>query len=157
MCVSGGLLCWVDLPTKQDGVWPAPVPAMTEADECALKRWAEELRDYFEGKRLSWAPSDLDAVWLPSGDFRRKVCEQLVGVAAGETVAYGELAAMAGHPGAARAVGTVMATNPVPVVVPCHRVIRSDGSLGWYGGIGKGTDWKRRLLGHEKSWVKRSE
>jgi methylated-DNA-[protein]-cysteine S-methyltransferase len=64
----------------------------------------------------------------------------------GEVVSYGELALRVGHPRASRAVGTAMATNPVPIVVPCHRVLRSGGNLGNYGG---GIDMKRKLLTHE--------
>jgi len=62
-------------------------------------------------------------------------------------MAYGEVAAAAGRPGAARAVGRVMATNPVPPFVPCHRVVAADGGLGGYGG---GLDLKSRLLEREK-------
>jgi len=64
----------------------------------------------------------------------------------GATISYGELAELVGHPGAARAVGTTMATNPVPIILPCHRVLASDGTLGGYGG---GLDMKRELLGIE--------
>ncbi len=64
------------------------------------------------------------------GVFEQAVYEALLSVPAGETVSYGELAEMAGYPRAARAVGNAMAANPIPIVVPCHRVIRSDGSHG---------------------------
>ena len=64
----------------------------------------------------------------------------------GETVTYGELAEMAGRPRAARAVGTAMATNPLPILVPCHRVVRAGGVLGAYGG---GVDTKAALLALE--------
>jgi methylated-DNA-[protein]-cysteine S-methyltransferase len=67
----------------------------------------------------------------------------------GETVTYGELALMAGAPGAARAVGTTMATNPVPLVVPCHRVVASGGRIGGYGGGLHGVATKRTLLARE--------
>lgn len=85
--------------------------------------------------------------------FRRTVLETLTReVGWGETVTYGELAAMAGRPNAARAVGTFMSTNPVPFVIPCHRVIAAGGRLGGYGGAwsdGGGTELKRRLLARE--------
>lgn len=82
--------------------------------------------------------------------FRRTVLETLRReVPWGETVTYGELAAMAGVPGAARAVGTTMARNPVPLVVPCHRVIASGGRIGGYGGGAHGVVTKRTLLARE--------
>jgi methylated-DNA-[protein]-cysteine S-methyltransferase len=74
--------------------------------------------------------------------FRKKVMQELRKVPAGSTVTYGELAVAAGSPGAARAVGNVMATNPVPLFVPCHRVIATDGLGGFTGGL----DVKRALL-----------
>ena len=67
----------------------------------------------------------------------------LAGVGFGQTLTYGEIAALAGNPGAHRAAGTAVGSNPVPIVVPCHRVIRSGGELGNYGG---GPEMKRFLL-----------
>ena len=78
--------------------------------------------------------------------FQRKVYAALRKVPAGKTVTYGELAKRAGYPGAARAVGTAMKLNCLPIVIPCHRVIRSDGSLGLYS---QGIEWKRTLLACE--------
>ena len=103
-----------------------------------------ELDEYFAGERSRFtAPVDLDGVTAP---FRRRVLETLRDdVGYGETVAYGELAAMAGRPGAARAVGSAMATNPVPILIPCHRVVAADG----IGGYGCGLDRKRTLLALE--------
>ena len=66
----------------------------------------------------------------------------------GETITYAELAESAGHPGASRAVGSVMAMNPWPILIPCHRVVRGDGIIGNYSGLG-GTKTKTRLLIHE--------
>ncbi len=66
----------------------------------------------------------------------------------GETITYAELATAAGHPSASRAVGSVMAMNPWPILVPCHRVVREDGIIGNYSGLG-GTETKTRLLIHE--------
>jgi methylated-DNA-[protein]-cysteine S-methyltransferase len=79
--------------------------------------------------------------------FRKKVMEELRKVQAGSTVTYGELATAAGSPGAARAVGNVMATNPVPLFVPCHRVVATNGLGGFTGGL----DVKRALLRLEKA------
>jgi methylated-DNA-[protein]-cysteine S-methyltransferase len=79
--------------------------------------------------------------------FRKKVMQELRKVPAGATLTYGELASIAGSPGAARAVGNVMATNPVPLFVPCHRVVATDGLGGFSGGL----DLKRALLNLEKA------
>jgi methylated-DNA-[protein]-cysteine S-methyltransferase len=106
----------------------------------ALDRW-------FRGRsqRLEVA-LDLDGV----AGFRRTVLETLVReVGWGETVSYGELAAMAGRPRAARAVGTAMASNPLPFVIPCHRVVASGGKIGGYGGGRNAVALKRSLLARE--------
>ena len=80
------------------------------------------------------------------GAFQRRVLEVLEReVGFGETITYGELAALAGKPTAARAVGTAMNRNPLPIFVPCHRVLASTG----IGGFGPGVSIKRRLLAHE--------
>ena len=81
-----------------------------------------------------------------SRGYRREVLEALRRVPFGRTVTYGELAGRTGRPGASRAVGSAMATNPIPIVVPCHRVVRTGGALGGYGG---GVDAKAWLLRHE--------
>jgi methylated-DNA-[protein]-cysteine S-methyltransferase len=90
----------------------------------------------------------LDAIRCdPQGsDFKQQVWKLLREVPAGTTVSYGELAARAGAPGAARAVGTANATNPICLIIPCHRVIRTGGGLGGYG---FGLERKRWLLAHE--------
>ncbi len=72
--------------------------------------------------------------WNGLSGFRRAVLEETMRIPAGETRSYGWIAEKVGHPRAARAVGRVMATNPLPLVVPCHRVVGSDGSLTGYGG-----------------------
>ncbi len=97
--------------------------------------------EYFEGTRTSF---DVDVDWQLSHGFRRAVLEILYSqVPFGHVVSYKDLAERAGHPKASRAVGTAMATNPVPIVVPCHRVLRTGGALGGYGG---GLDMKLHLL-----------
>jgi methylated-DNA-[protein]-cysteine S-methyltransferase len=105
-----------------------------------------ELDDYFRGSRSSF---DLQIDWQLARGFRRGVLEALHReVGFGQLVSYRDLAAAVGNPGASRAVGTAMATNPIPIVVPCHRVLRTGGALGGYGG---GLDAKRWLLHHEGS------
>lgn len=117
----------------------------------ALDRWVDALEEYFRGERLAWSAEDIPWEDLRVRPFERAVYEALLTVGPGETVSYGRLAEMAGHPRAARAVGSAMAANPIPVVIPCHRVIRSDGTLGNYG---DDPDWKPRLLEHERSALK---
>jgi methylated-DNA-[protein]-cysteine S-methyltransferase len=106
--------------------------------ELAAER--DALSAYFEGGTDPDLPVDLRLATAP---FRRVVLERLQEVPRGQTVSYGELAARAGNPKAARAVGTACATNPIPIVVPCHRVLPGTGKLGNYGG---GPERKRALL-----------
>lgn len=104
-----------------------------------------ELDEYFAGGRDHF---DLALDWRLSAGFRRTVLETLYAdVDYGHTVSYLELATMVGNPKASRAVGTAMATNPIPIVVPCHRVLRTGGQLGGYGG---GLPAKIKLLELEK-------
>ena len=104
-----------------------------------------QLDEYFAGRRKDF---DLAIDLRPTREFARTVLEQLARVPYGELTTYGMLAARAGRPRAARAVGTVMNRNPVPIVLPCHRVVGSTGSLTGYGG---GLDRKRTLLELEGS------
>jgi len=92
---------------------------------------AREIDEYFAGQRRGF---DLPLDFSLSTGFRRLVLSHLPDIAYGHTASYASVAAVAGSPRAVRAVGTACATNPLPVVVPCHRVIRSDGSLGAYLG-----------------------
>ena len=106
---------------------------------------ARELDAYFAGRLRAFdVPVDLRL----SAGFRRAVLDQLGTIAYGETVSYAVMASRAGSPSAVRAVGTACATNPVPIVIPCHRVVRSDGTLGGYLG---GLDAKRALLSLESA------
>jgi methylated-DNA-[protein]-cysteine S-methyltransferase len=105
---------------------------------------ARELDEYFAGRRTRFGVG-LD-LRLARG-FRRDVLAQLGAIAYGATSSYSEIAAAAGRPRAVRAVGTACATNPLPLVVPCHRVVRSDGSMGGYAG---GIEAKRTLLALEQ-------
>lgn len=101
---------------------------------------APQLREYFEGKRRQLdLPLDLRGVT----PFRAEVLRELAKVPYGETTTYTELARAVGNPKAVRAVGSACATNPLPILIPCHRVLRADGALGGYRG---GVDAKRYLL-----------
>lgn len=101
---------------------------------------AAQLDDYFRGARTSF---DLALDLRLVTGFRREVVTRLPDIGYGRTASYAQVAASAGSPRAVRAVGTACARNPLPVVVPCHRVVRSDGTLGQYAG---GADAKRTLL-----------
>jgi methylated-DNA-[protein]-cysteine S-methyltransferase len=105
-----------------------------------LDRAAREFDDYFNGTRTTFdLPLDLR---LTRG-FRRQVQELLPSIGYGQTESYGDVAKLLGNAKAVRAVGTACATNPLPIVLPCHRVLRADGSLGGYIG---GLDAKSALL-----------
>ncbi|MFI0978921.1 methylated-DNA--[protein]-cysteine S-methyltransferase [Streptomyces sp. NPDC021093] len=118
---------------------PEPIPASS--------RLAEPVRQfaaYFAGTLRKF---DLPLDWSLISGFNRQVLRELNdGVPYGAVVGYGDLAARVGQPGAAQAVGAAMGANPLPVVVPCHRVVESDGGLGGFGG---GLETKRVLLALE--------
>ncbi|MBB3604237.1 methylated-DNA-[protein]-cysteine S-methyltransferase [Mycolicibacterium sp. BK556] len=101
---------------------------------------ARELDEYFSRTRRSF---DLPLDWRLAAGFRSAVLHHLPEIGYGQTASYAAVAALAGSPKAVRAVGTACAKNPLPVVVPCHRVVRSDGAMGGYLG---GPEAKRLLL-----------
>ena len=105
---------------------------------------AARIREYFRGEEVGFDDVELDLDWMTP--FQLAVAEALRAVPRGETVTYGELAALAGRPNAQRAAGTYCAGNRFPLVVPCHRVVGADG-IGSYGSLG--LDYKRRLLALE--------
>ena len=109
----------------------------------ALDEPKRELDEYFEGRRTSFElPVDVRF----ASPFRVRVMAELARVPYGQVTTYGSLAAKAGRPAAARAVGTFMNRNPIPIVLPCHRVVGANGSLVGYGG---GLERKERLLALE--------
>jgi methylated-DNA-[protein]-cysteine S-methyltransferase len=101
---------------------------------------ARELEEYFGGRRRGF---DLPLDWRLSTGFRRAVLSHLPDIGYGQTASYAAAATLAGNPKAIRAAASACATNPLPIVVPCHRVIYSDGRIGNYLG---GPDAKRTLL-----------
>ena len=119
-------------------------PRMLEAPT-RLDPVARQLDEYFTGHRQSF---DVALDWSLSQGFRRRVLGRLATeIAYGTHASYAKLARLSGSPRAVRAVGTACATNPIPIVVPCHRVIRSDGTMGSYRG---GPVAKRALLDLEQ-------
>jgi methylated-DNA-[protein]-cysteine S-methyltransferase len=129
---------------------PAGLPPHDEAFDDAPERdddIARELDEYFAGTRRSFTVR-ADLSYVDPAHFGRRVLEELVReVPWGETVTYGELADMVGSPRAARAVGNVMAHNPVQILLPCHRVVAANG-IGGYGS--SGVETKRALLAIER-------
>ena len=108
----------------------------------------EQLREYFDGKRTQF---DLPLL-LAGSDFQKEVWNALLKIPYGTAVSYSALANLCGHPKAFRAVGTAVGKNPIPVIVPCHRVICADGTI---GGFSCGLDKKEALLQIEKIDIKR--
>lgn len=113
------------------------------ADQAAVQRVAEQLREYFAGRRNQFeVPLDFGSMT----PFTRSVLSATAEVPFGQVCTYRDIAERVGKPRATRAVGNALHRNPIPVVVPCHRVVGSDGSLVGYGG---GLDIKEELLHHE--------
>ncbi len=111
----------------------------TQYNEEIFKDILRQLSDYFAGKRQKF---EIDV--FPAGtDFQKKVWQELQNVPFGETVSYGEIAARIDNPKACRAIGMANSKNPIPIIIPCHRIIGKDGSLTGFGG---GLDIKRKLL-----------
>ncbi len=149
--VQEGRLAGVELPPVAGrGEAPGSGRLTLARDRVALARWVGELEAYFRGERLAWTAEEVPLAAMRIGPFARAVYSALLSVPPAVTVSYRDLAELAGVPRSARAVGNAMAANPVPIVVPCHRVIRSDGSLGNYG---NNPAWKKRLLEHEREWA----
>ncbi len=147
---------WVALVASERGIVAATLPQPTPEEAMALVRaghpearpWPEDavadaarqIRQYLDGERKSFQiPLDLSG----HTPFRRQVWEVTQRIPYGETRSYAWVARQLGKPRAARAVGQALGANPVPMLVPCHRVVGSDGSLGGYTG---GPGWKERLL-----------
>ncbi|MFE2356229.1 methylated-DNA--[protein]-cysteine S-methyltransferase [Streptomyces parvulus] len=121
------------------GVEPVEAPGSP-----LLAEAIRQMEAYFAGDRHDF---DLPLDWSLISGFNRQVLRALAsGVPYGSVVGYGDLAGRVGQPGAAQAVGMAMGANPLPVVVPCHRVVESDGGIGGFGG---GVETKRRLLALE--------
>jgi methylated-DNA-[protein]-cysteine S-methyltransferase len=137
--IEGELLVWHELPRAH---------AKANRGRAAADPYGEaiagRLQAFFRGDAVELADVELDLSELTG--FGLALCEALRAIPRGEVVTYGELAALAGRPGAARAAGTFCARNRFPVLVPCHRVVAA-GGIGGYGSLG--VDYKRRLLALE--------
>jgi methylated-DNA-[protein]-cysteine S-methyltransferase len=146
---SDGLIR-VGLPAEGEGAVLAEMadrvsPRVLAVGRDALADARHQLDEYFEGRRRTF---DVRLDWRLTQGFRRTVLRATARIPYGETASYRDVATRAGSAGAVRAAGTALATNPLPIVVPCHRVLRTDGALGAYRG---GVEAKSRLLGLERA------
>ena len=130
------LLAWHELPRPM-----AQVDGDVDVDVPLHQALVGRLRAYFAGARGDFGDVEIELEWCTP--FQRRAVEAMRSIPYGETATYGEVAALAGHPNAQRAVGSVCAANRYGIVVPCHRVVGADG-LGSYGSLGPG--YKQRLL-----------
>ena len=140
-----------DLAAISDGAalttlaFPGGSPVARVDEDTVLSETRRQLGEYFAGERTSF-----DLPLRPHGSpWQRIVWDELLTIPYGETTSYGELAARLGRPSAARAVGLANGSNPIAIVIPCHRVIGADGTLTGYGG---GLERKRTLLDLESGW-----
>jgi methylated-DNA-[protein]-cysteine S-methyltransferase len=118
-------------------------PRIVEASPAALDPLRRELEEYFSGRRNNFEAA-LD--WSLIGPFATRVLRATAAIPYGNYSTYSEIAARAGSPQGSRAAGNALGSNPIPIIIPCHRVLRSGGALGGYGG---GLDRKRHLLALE--------
>jgi methylated-DNA-[protein]-cysteine S-methyltransferase len=119
-----------------------PEPEWIESAKGPVGQAIRQLKEYFAGKRV-----DFDLPLAPQGtEFQRTVWQRLQEIPYGETISYGELAKRVGNPKASRAVGAANGQNPIPIVIPCHRVIGANGKLTGFGG---GLPTKEALLALE--------
>lgn len=140
-------VCKINLPSKTDGsffqwiVDHFPEEEVIE-DRDSLREERNELQEYFDGERRTFTlPLDLKTT-----QFREKTLHQVAKIPFGKTASYKEIAEQINNAKAVRAVGSANGSNPLPIVIPCHRVIAHDGTLGGYGG---GLSMKNWLLEHE--------
>ena len=128
----------------QQGRAASPQPGWVSSNRGTVGEAMRQLRDYFASRRR-----EFDLPLAPQGTvFRKAVWRALLEIPYGTTISYGELARRVGNPKASRAVGSANGANPLPIVIPCHRVIAGDGSLGGFGG---GLPTKQALLGLESA------
>ena len=134
---------------------PAPDPKKIESrllknlpdaqfDETFFKILQERIASYFEGSCVNFSP-DIPVVLDGFGGFSRKVLTACRNIKFGETISYCGLAKKAARPAASRAVGKALAKNPLPLIIPCHRVLRTDGKMGGFSAPG-GISFKKKLL-----------
>jgi methylated-DNA-[protein]-cysteine S-methyltransferase len=139
---NGEAITQITLPGKDGGI-PTDGRADASTSPEIVRTAAQQLSEYFAGERTDF---DLELELVGGTEFQRDVWLSLGEIPFGKTISYAELANMVGRPSAFRAVGQANGANPIPIVLPCHRVIASGGGIGGYGG---GLDMKRKLLALE--------
>jgi methylated-DNA-[protein]-cysteine S-methyltransferase len=127
--------------------WLTSLRRSIEFDKTFFKEIQQQIIAYFEGACVNFSP-DIPVMLDGFGRFYKSVLTACRHIRFGQTATYGELAKRSARPAAARAVGNALSKNPLPLIIPCHRVIRSDGSLGGFSAPG-GLNLKAKLLEHE--------
>ena len=142
---------WIKLGYSEKGLKECGFPSKSDKRFVAIKnpkyivKLSKDITKYFSGQKVDFKCSfDLEDFSV----FEKAVWKATKLIPYGKKISYGELSKRLGKPKAARAVGNALGKNPVPIVIPCHRVIKSDGSLGGFSG---GLGWKKRLLDMEQS------
>ena len=142
---------------------PGPEPKIIESqllkylpdaqfDETFFKLLQKQIAAYFEGSCVNFSP-DIPVVLDGFGGFSREVLTACREIEFGQRITYAGLAQKAGRPAASRAVGNALAKNPLPLIIPCHRVLRTDGKMGGFSAPG-GISFKKRLLTLEEMAIK---
>ncbi|MBA7545984.1 Methylated-DNA--protein-cysteine methyltransferase [subsurface metagenome] len=142
---------------------PGPEPKIIESrllkncrdpqfDETFFKILQNQIAAYFEGSCVNFSP-DIPVVLDGFGGFSREVLTACREIEFGQKITYAGLAEKAGRPAASRAVGNALAKNPLPLIIPCHRVLRTDGKMGGFSAPG-GISFKKRLLTLERKAIK---
>jgi methylated-DNA-[protein]-cysteine S-methyltransferase len=147
---QGSTVCVVDLLEQGRKQTGTPLGAVRRKPPFPSASPPRQLQEYFRGDRTSF---ELEVDPDTASEFDRAIWKILREVPAGKTISYSELGRRSGHPGSARAVGGAMARNPIPIVIPCHRVVGTEGSI---TGFGLGLWRKRWLLDLEGAWPIRS-
>jgi len=148
-------LCRTRLPEpKPEEIKPLLLKNLPAAhfDKTFFKTLQEQIIAYFEGACVNFGP-DIPIVLDGCSDFCRAVLTACRAIEFGQTISYAELAKRSGRPNASRAVGNALAGNPLPLIIPCHRVIRSDGKLGGFSAPG-GNTTKKKMLELEDQAIK---
>ena len=123
-----------------------------QSDRSYFKAFQEQIAAYFDGDCFEFGP-DVPLYLGCKAAFTQAVLGSCRKIGFAQTITYSDLAKLAGRPKASRAVGHAMAVNPLPLIIPCHRVVRTDGGLGGFSAVG-GVAVKKRMLDHERSCAK---
>lgn len=148
---------WVGVAAKDKGIFASTLPQDTEKNAEAillerltfqpclspteLENYAEQIKEYFLGKRDKFS---IEIDWGWATPFQKKILQVVEDIPYGSFITYGEAAALAGYPGYSRAAGSALKRNNIPIIIPCHRVIKKQGQLG--GFTGAGIEVKAELL-----------